>query len=195
MTKLCAGLLLLLAPSVSYAQVERGTVELTTVTGFTFNKQTLSDPAGGAGSFELNVTNTIAGVDLGFFLTPRVAIGPFLTHVSFKMESPGGGDPFKTSAAVVGGQIKLRFNTGRTGFFVQGGGGVTRTKLESGGVEAFGHQGFYYLAGGGISFWLNDFATIDGGVRYQGSRYNDDDSFDLDAAGILAGLSFSIFIK
>jgi hypothetical protein len=191
MRKLCTALLLLLSPAVSYAQVDRGTVELTSVTTFVLNKQTLTNPE--FPDNDLNITNLTTGVDMAYYLTPRFGVGPFVSHITFKVEN-GGTTVIKSSAAVVGGLVKLRFNSGRTDFFVQGGAGMTRTNFEVS-SPVFGHSGFFYVGGGGVSFWLNEHVTVDGGVRYQGSRYRDEDAFDLDAAGLFAALTFIIYFR
>jgi hypothetical protein len=191
MRTLCIASLLLLTPALSSAQ-DPGTIELTSVTTFVLNKQTLTNPE--FPDNDLDVTQITTGVDMAYYLTPRFGVGPFLSHITFKLES-GGTTAIKTSAAVVGGMVKLRFNSGRTGFFVQGGAGMTRTNFETGGGPVFNHNGYFYVGGGGVSFWLNDYVTLDGGVRYQGSAYRDEDAFDLDTAGLFAALTFSIFIR
>jgi hypothetical protein len=192
---LAAVMALTLAPAFAYAQVDRGTIELSTTTGFLMNKQTLSPPDDPSGTSDLNLTTITIGLDLTYFTSARFGIGAIVNQVSFNLEGADGSGGFKTNGTIAGGLVKLAFPAGgRNHFFIIGSGGIASTKVESEGSDAITHKGFYWLGGGGVAFWLNDHVSLNGVVRYQGSKFSDDDTFDLNAAGLIAGVGFSVYL-
>ena len=186
--------MIVLVPTLAFAQVEARTIELSGGASFVFNKQTVSDPTDDTGAFDLDVTTTTTGLELAYYISRRIGIGPFVSNVTFKMEAPDGTVPFQVSGGAFGGLVKIRFSAGgRTDFSLIGGGGFNRTTIKGEGVGDVSNDGFFYMAGAAVNLWLNDFATLDFGARYQATTLSSDFG-DMDVAGLFAGVGFSIYL-
>ncbi len=190
---------ILLVPALTLAQspVESGTVEISGSTGFLGSFQTLGsqDEAD-----DINITNLASA--LGVFFYPSASFGVGVTGALTKFTTSAGSSDLTANSTLIGPAVKFRIGGGSAQFVLTGGAGITRTTLDITGQD-FGSMeetglttdGFYWVAGGEVDFFLNDFVSLDVGAKYQASTVTDDADGEFDVAGLTVGVGFSLYFN
>jgi hypothetical protein len=190
--------------------VTAGSFEVSGVTGVFVNRQTIlvQDGTGRSGDVDLTAVN--AGVEGTYYLTPHLGIGGLISYQRFSAEAPAQNALFEISGGYFGPLVQLRLPLGgRSEFvFIGSDGGVTASLTNRNTGVTLPNQdpsvtnnlathvnGRYWLAGGGLSFFVFPKASFDLGVRYQSSTFTGQGTQQATAAGLIVGIAFSIYIS
>jgi opacity protein-like surface antigen len=188
-----------LTASAASAQVERNTFEVAGFTGFLLNRQTI-EPADAEGGEDFNATTATVTIDGTYYFSSVIGVGVYLSYNRF---TAGPSESrIEVTGGLVGPQLKLRLPLGdRASFVLSGAGGITKDTIKTGvelGDLDDSQDGKFWMAGGYVSILIADNASFDFGARYQRTRVTfgaGEDEVDLDVAGILGGVGFSVYFK
>jgi hypothetical protein len=178
-----------------------GTFEVAGETGVLINRQTISvqDTTGRSG--DVDFTSANLGVEGTYYITPRLGIGALVSYQRLSFEARATNAILEISGAYFGPLVQVRLPLGNRSDFVfvgsDGGVKVSITNQNTGVSNnvATHANGRYWLAGGGLSFFLRPNASFDLGVRYQGSTFTGQGSQQATAAGLLVGIAFSLYLN
>jgi outer membrane protein with beta-barrel domain len=193
--------LISLSAVCSAQSVTSGTFQLAGQTGVLINRQTISvqDPTGRSG--DVDFTSANLGVEGTYYITPRLGIGGLVSYQRLSFAVPAKNAVLEISGGYFGPLVQVRLPLGDRSEFVfvgsDGGVNVSLTNQNTGvSSNVASHaNGRYWLAGGGLSFFLRPNASFDLGVRYQSSTFTGQNSQQATAAGLLVGIAFSLYIN
>lgn len=186
-------------PAAAFASeaVTQGTIELSGATSVLMNKQTLtpSDSNGNTAGTDVDLSSTVIGVSVVYYMTPRLGIGGTVNYQKMTM-AQGGTTTSDIAGGTFGGVLKYRVPLGgRADFVLSGSGGANQVKINpsSGGPDS---TGYFWLGGGAVSVVVTPSSTFDIGVSYQHSKFNSGNGGgSMSASGLIAGVGFSLYFN
>jgi hypothetical protein len=184
---------LMLAPSVCRAQaVSTNALQLAGFTNVALSSGVLP------GTSDAAVSSLALGAEATYYVTPHVGIGGTFSYQRLSLNGSGGRAQLTNSYYGPSAQLRLPLDA-RSAFTLTGsvGGihvGLQNQRADFGDVLDLTGLGRYWLAGGGLSFWVRPRATIELGARYQSSTFRTGQSTSLVSAGLLLGVGLSLYI-
>jgi hypothetical protein len=178
-----------------------GTVEVSGISGFGANRQTLStvDATGGIQPTGINVTTIDLGAEGVYYISGRFAIGGLVSHRRLSADAPDKNAVAKVGSSLFGPLVKVRLPIdGRSSFVAVASFGGTTIELVNQNTGLSDNKsvtgtGKYWLAGGGFSFDIAPRASFDLSLRYEDSRFGATGGGHTDGSGLIVGIGFSLY--
>jgi hypothetical protein len=192
-------------PATASAQaVAPGTFQISGVTGFNSNRQTIE--TGDVGEFQaghVGFTSLMFAAEATYFVTRRVGVGGLASFQRLSVDVPERDAIAYVSGGYFGPFMQARLPLGDRSTFVfsasLGGIRTTLTNRNTGFGEEIDVTGYgrYWLAGSGVSISVASIASVDAGVRYQSSTFTAPGGQPgrVTSAGLLANLGFSLYFR
>jgi hypothetical protein len=183
-----------LAPAVCRAQpVAANLIQISGFTNVALSSGALP------GTADSQISSLALDVEATYYVTPKVGIGGIFSYQRLALNGTGGHAQLANSYYGPTAQLRLPLDE-RSAFMLTASMGGIRVGLQNQRAD-FGDAldltgvGRFWLAGGGLSFWVAPKATIDFAARYQSSTFRTGQSTSLVSAGLLLGVGVSLYIS
>ncbi|MCX7591578.1 MAG: porin family protein [Kiritimatiellae bacterium] len=176
---------------VQAKDIEAGRVELSGMSSASYSMLKI-EPEGGD-SMDLNLLQaTLAGY---YFAGQNLGLGGVVTYLDATVEEALEGSDVSASVVMVGPSVKFNLSLSDVaGLYVMGSGGYVKAKVELGGSDE-DVDGYFWQAGGGLQYFMNDNVAMNLGLSYQMLTLSPDEAdVDLDLSGFTVTLGFSAFV-
>jgi hypothetical protein len=185
---------LMLAPAVCRGQpIAENLIQISSFTNVALGSGALP------GTADSRVSSLAFDIEATYYVTPKVGIGGIFSYQRFVLEGSGGRAQLANSYYGPTAQLRLPLDE-RSAFILTASAGGIRVGLHNQRAD-FGDAldltgiGRFWLAGGGLSFWVTPKATIDLAARYQSSTFRSGQSTSIVSAGLFLGVGVSLYIS
>ena len=181
--------LFFVSTAVSYAKdLGKGSIEISGDLALSVDSVGLKSKG-----FDKTTTDTTTlSVDALYYVAPNIGVGLTLTHESIEIKS--AGDKNKTTTQIIGPAISYNVSLNdKTSLKLQGAIANVSSDLD----DTTTIDGFGWEIGGKISYFLNDFVSIDAGLSYLSASLEDNGSpsIGVDVTGFSTGAGISVYMR
>jgi len=181
--------LLCVSTTVSYARdLGKGTIEISGDFDLSVDSVDLKPE----GFDKITTDTTTLSVDALYYVAPNIGVGLTLTHES--VEEKSGADKDKTTIKIIGPAVSYNISLNdKTSLKLQG--AIANVSIDLDDTTTI--DGFGWNIGAKVSYFLNEFVSLDAGLDYLSASLeeNGSPSIDVDLTGFSTGVGISVYVK